>query len=210
MTPGVGGQIMGGMVRVAWPAARNRVPPPRRSFTVGVRVKGLASVLLLTALGMALAGATLVLVQRSRIDERADRTITHEVTEFRSNTALDLSQTTDVGTLLRMGLQREAPAEDESYLGLIDGRPAVIPAGERLVKLEAEPAVMNQITGLPANAPVKIRTADTRAGPVRFAAVPVQVPGQPEVGTYVAAVVLKPAMDRVMESTREYILGAVG
>ncbi len=180
-----------------------------------VRVRILATVLALTGLAMALAGGTLILVQRSRAYERADDVLTRDVAEFRALAATGLDPGgrvpfTDVTALLRASVQRQVPAQEETFLALIDGKPSLVPAGARPVALEDEPELVDSVAGLTPDAPVRIRQVETAAGPVRYAAVQAHLPGRTEVGTYVVAFVMTPSLSLVSDSARLYALVAFG
>ncbi|MGE5290943.1 MAG: sensor histidine kinase, partial [Micromonosporaceae bacterium] len=186
--------------RARWPA-------------IGVRARVLATVLALTAVAMALAGAVSVLVQRAAATDRADRTIARDVAEFRALAKAGTGPNrpfTSVGPILQAAIQRQVPAEDETYLGLVDGRPAWIPSGPRPVRLEAEPNIVGTVARLPADAPVRIRHATTRAGDVRYAAVQVRVTGQQQAGTYVVAIATAPGQRVILADARQYALIALG
>jgi len=181
--------------------------------TIGVRARVLAAVLLLAALAMAVAGTTLLLVQRARTSERIDARIAADVLQFRSLAAGQLGPRNappfaDVAALLEVAVQRQVPGEDETFLALINGRPRIVPSGERPVLLENERSLLDTIAALPPQAPVQIRAADTAAGPIRYAAVQVRVNGSPDVGTYVVAYALKPGQDALLDAGRIYALVA--
>jgi two-component system, OmpR family, sensor kinase len=160
--------------------------------TIGVRARVLATVLILTALGMAGAGVSTVLMQRNALDDRVDSSLKTEVDEFRAVAAAGTDPTTgkrftSVAQLLRVALQKQAPDRDETFLTLLNGRPQWVPRGERFLKLEEESALVTRMAALPVDAPVRLAEIDTSAGPVRYAAVQVTVPGQSAVGTYLVA-----------------------
>ena len=186
--------------RLRWPA-------------IGVRVRVLATVLALTALAMALAGTVSVLVQRSAGISRADLTIARDVAEFRA-----LARTgngpgrpfTSVSAVLQAGIQRQVPAEDETYLGLVNGQPAWIPSGQRPVQLEEQPGIVRTAAQLGPDAPVQIRQASTRVGEIRYAVVQVRVAGQPQTGSYVVAIATTRDQQVILAGARQYALIALG
>ena len=182
---------------------------------VGVRVRILATVLVLTALAMTSAGGVWVLVQRAGAYDRADSTIARDVAEFRTLALTGAGPGTShpftsVDSLLRAALARQVPADDETFLGLIDGEPALAPSGRRPVKLEDELSITRQVARLSPNAPVQIRQASTSAGEVRYIAVQVRVVGQPQQGTYVVAILTSSGQRVIMEGARQYALVALG
>jgi len=166
--------------------------PRARRRTISVRAQTLATVLILAALGMLGAGVSTVLMQRNALNDRVDSSLKTEVDEFRAVAAAGTDPATgkrftSVGQLLRVALQKQAPDRDETFLTLLNGRPQWVPRGERFLKLEQERALVNRITALPVDAPVRLAEIDTSAGPIRYAAVQVTVPGQAGVGTYLVA-----------------------
>lgn len=178
-----------------------------------VRLRVLASVLVLTALAMGLAGAVSALVQRAALVSRVDAALARDVQEFSTlaqQGPADGRRFTDVPTLLRTALGRQVPAEDQTYLGTVAGGATFAPTGTRPVQLEDEPAVMAVVDALPDDAPVRIRQASTSVGDVRYAAVPVTVAGQQGRGTYVVATVLAPGQQVIREGLLQYALVATG
>lgn len=188
-------------------AASKRVRRP----VLGVRIRILTTVLALAALGMALAGAATVVVQRDALLGEADDSLTADVREFDAHVreASLTGRAGDVRSLLTSALQLQAAADDEAFLALVDGRPAYVTPGSRSVALEREPAFLAQVAALPADAPAVIREVRTSAGPVRYVAVQVRVAGRPEVGTYVVAVRLRPVEEQVAAIARRYALLSV-
>ena len=186
--------------RLRWPA-------------IGVRARVLATVLALTALAMALAGTVSVLVQQSAATSRADLTIARDVAEFRSlaRTGAGPGQPfTSVSAVLQAGIQRQVPAEDETYLGLVSGRPTWIPSGQRPVQLEDQPGIVGTVAQLRPDAPVRIRRATTRAGAIRYAVVQVRVAGQSQIGSYVVAIATARDQQVILAGARQYALVALG
>ncbi len=185
-----------------------------RAGPAPVRVRVLASVLLLTALAMAVAGTVSVLVQRAALVSRVDATLARDVQEFSTlaqTGPADGQRFTDVRTLLETAIApRQVPAEDQTYLGLVEGGPLLAPTGLRPVQLEDEPTVMEVVRALPVSAPVRIRQAGTTEGPVRYAAVPVSLAGGQDRGYYVVATVLAPGQQVIREGLLQYALVATG
>ncbi len=185
------------------------VDPHRPRRVLGVRLRILATVLVLAALGMALTAASALLVERNQVLAQADGALGVDVREFRAHVdavEAGASPTDDVAEILRSALQRQTPMAGEAFLGLVDGRPAFVTSGSRPVALERETALVARVAAGAPTDPAVVGQADTAAGPVRYAAVRVRVAGRPQVGTYVAAVLLRPGFDHVAESARRYAL----
>ncbi|MBT0771165.1 HAMP domain-containing protein [Kineosporia sp. J2-2] len=191
------------------------LPARRRGWlrrpTIGVRTRILATVLVLTALGMFGAGTSVVIMQRNALDERVNEALRTEVEEFRSiaGSATDPSTGkafTSVAELLRSAIQKQAPDRDETFLTMVDGRRQYVPSGERFVRLEDETALISTVAGLAAGDPVRLREADTAAGRIRYAAVPVSVPGLSTVGVYVVAQALERNQQEIAQIAGRFAL----
>jgi signal transduction histidine kinase len=157
-----------------------------------VRTRILVSVLLMAGLGMLGAGAASYVIQSNRLDDRIQANLRQEVEEFRTlaREGVDPStgeRFTTVEDLLFTALQRNVADQNETFLALVDGRPEYLPRGDRPVRLEEEPAVLELLESLPPDSDVLVRDAETSAGTVRFAAIQVTIAGAPTVGTYVIA-----------------------
>jgi signal transduction histidine kinase len=181
-----------------------------RALLAPVRVRVLASVLLLTALAMAVAGTVSVLVQRAALVSRVDTSLARDVDEFRALAETDPGRPATVESLLNAAVQRQVPSADQTYLGVLPGRDSLVPAGRRPVELEDQPSIVDTVRALPAGAPVRIRQASTEVGPVRYAAVPVSVAGTPGTGYYVVATVLRPQQQVIRQGAVQYALVALG
>ncbi len=164
----------------------------RRRPAIGVRTLILATVLLLAALGMLLAGSSIVIMQRNTLDERLNASLRGEVEEFTA-IARQEDPTTEqpyvsVDALLASATQKQAPDRDEAFLTLLDGEPKWEPAFEQFIDLTKEQAVIGAVNALPADAPTRMREVTTTSGErIRYVAIKVRVPGDPQVGSYVIA-----------------------
>ncbi|GLY26751.1 HAMP domain-containing sensor histidine kinase [Kineosporia sp. NBRC 101731] len=198
-------------------AVTSLFPGPRRGSAwrprIGVRTRILATVLVLTALGMLGAGITIVLMQRASLNERVNEALRTEVQEFRdiaepsSGVPTDPSTGkpfTSVGALLQSALQKQAPDRDETFLTMVGGRPQFVPSSERFVNLEEEPELVAAVAALPVDAPVRLREIDTRAGRIRYAAVQVSVGGENTVGSYVIAQSLERNRQEVTQMAQRF------
>ncbi|HEY6798326.1 MAG TPA: HAMP domain-containing sensor histidine kinase [Kineosporiaceae bacterium] len=182
---------------------------PRR-LTIGVRERILATVLLLAALGMTVAGVAFALVEQRQLLDHLDSELTAEASSFERLAAEAPGRgLTDVGTILQAALQRPAQA-DIVIMGMIDGKPKLVTPDPRPFAIENERALMARLAALPASEPTRIREMVTSFGIVRYVAVQVRVAGRPEHGTFVAAASLAPGSARLAASTREYALVSAG
>ncbi len=174
-----------------------------RRLTIGVRARILATVLVLAALGMSIAGTAFTLFERRQLIDHLDSVLLTDVRQF--NTFASASGLTTVESILDGALNEHVPADGEVLVGVIDGRPALITGGSRPFAIEKEAELIAQVAALPADAPTRIRQVDSAtAGPIRYVAVQVQVAGKPQVGSYVVGISLQPALDRLADSARMY------
>lgn len=183
-------------------------PPHRNRLTVGVRTRILITVLVLTALGMGLAGTAFMIFERRQLVDHLDRVLTSDVRQFTTGASTALAgptPPTTVAQLLELQLNQHVPTTGQVLVALIDGRPAFVTDGP--LDILAEQELVDSVAALPADAPTEIRQIDSpTAGPVRYVAMQVRIEGQPEVGTLVSAVSMRPSLDRLADSARLYAL----
>lgn len=164
---------------------RSAVRPSR-----SVRSRLLLWVLVMAALGLALTGGTLLVIQSARIESAADDSLRRGYQEFERH-AQGIDPETgrpfaDVGHLLVAAMQYRVPGPYESLFALLDGQLFGYSGGARPVELENEPAALAAIGSAPSGS-VTVRDVNTSVGLVRLAIVPVSVAGQPSSGIFVIA-----------------------
>lgn len=181
-------------------------PSERPRLTVGVRARILATVLVLTAIGMALAGTAFMLFERRQLVDHLDRVLAADVRQLSASAQTALAGPNPPSTvrdLLELQLNQHLPTNGEVLLALVDATPVFYTQGP--FPIDAEPALLDQVTTLGPDAPTQIRQVDTdTAGPVRYVAMQVRIEGRPEVGTLVVAVSLQPTLDQLADSARLY------
>ena len=180
-----------------------------------VRAKVLVWVLLTTAVGMAVAGAVSYAVQDERLVASADADLARRVDEL-----VAVADGADPATgqpfasvenLLAAALQHLVPSTYETALTLVDGHPVAFPAGDRPVRLEDEPSVLDAVASVPAGSAPRYLDVATSAGQVRLAVVPVSMVDSTTTGTYVVAYAVgKQRADQLVALMRVYALVAVG
>jgi len=179
-----------------------------RHFTIGVRARILATVLVLAGLGMLVAGTASTIVARRQLTTAIDASLKTEANEFHAHIALASAKpgaATDVRSLLRTALQEQVPTDDQVLMGMIDGIPTFITLGHRPFPIEKEAALIAQIAALPADDPTRIRQATTVAvGPIRYVTVQLQVVGKSQRGVFVVATSLEPARRKLVRSAQQY------
>jgi two-component system OmpR family sensor kinase len=156
-----------------------------RRPTIPVRVRILAAILVVTAVGMAVAGGVSFLVQRERVLSQVDARLTDTASRLRT-----IAGETDYPTvrdLLVAAVQQITPDTNEGILGIVDGKPAIVPGSEVGVPLEHEAALIARIDRETAPGGVVIGTTTTKKEALRYIAVPVRASGDTATGVYVAA-----------------------
>ncbi|MCY7412450.1 MAG: HAMP domain-containing histidine kinase [Salinibacterium sp.] len=189
-----------------------------------VRFRILASILAVTAIGMAVAGGTTFLVQRERtlndIDERLVSRI--ELARFvvtGESTAQDGSSTrpatanaanfTTSAAALEAVLARVIPGRNESSLGIVDGVATYISGVAMDFHLEDDPLFVERVTNEVADGSVGFGTALSPLGQLRYIATPVVVVGSPaERGVYVTAVDVDAELEELTSSFFTYTIAA--
>jgi two-component system, OmpR family, sensor kinase len=184
----------------------------------------IAAVLVVAALGMGLAGATSYLLQRQRVDARIDDALAQEVSEFRALATSGIDPRTGepfttVEGLFFTALQRNVPDVHEGLLAMIDGQVELVPPQDVELRPERDAEFVELLRGVPADASVRIASADTSLGMLRYVAVPVRVEGDPADGLYVVTYARDLELAAVADVFRTYaavslvalaVVGAVG
>ncbi|GAA2655378.1 sensor histidine kinase [Paractinoplanes durhamensis] len=180
--------------------------------TVGVRVRILATVLVLAGLGMLVTGATSLLVAHRQQITAIDADLRTEVDEFHTHIQrLSGEGATDVRSLLRSALREQVPMDEQVLLGMVDGVPAYVTRGERPFPLEKESGLIAAVAALPPGEPTRIRQATTTsAGTIRYAVVQLRVAGRPQRGVLAVATSLRPAYAQLAQSAWQYAALSAG
>ena len=187
----------------------------RRRVRLSVRGRVLASVLAMSALGMAVTGGTAFLVQDRLINAGITVALEEEVEEFRRMEADGVDpQTgrpfTSVERLLQFAIQGNVPHRNETYLTLLEGTVLGHEGGVRPIELESEAAISTAVAEAAPRGKVVIRDVQTSAGRARVAIVPVAVAGDPASGTYVMAFAVDRGREDLVRVARIYLLVSLG
>ncbi|CAN5220688.1 HAMP domain-containing sensor histidine kinase [soil metagenome] len=170
-----------------------------------VRSRILASILLVTAIGMGVAGVTSYLFQREQTLVEIDERLTLHVDSARQTIAGSATVETDPGTVsapptrgrpfadadqaVQSVLTHVPALRNESSLGIIEGEAKWIPRLPRAFAIEDDPALVRRIVSETASNRVVEGTSLTRRGWFRYVAVPITArPNEPVEGIYVAAI----------------------
>lgn len=180
--------------------------------------------LVVAALGMALAGLISYLLQRERVEAGIDDALAQEVSEFRALATSGVDPRTGepfttVEGLFFTALQRNVPDVHEGLLAMIDGRVELVPPQDVELRPERDRGFVELLSEVPPDASVRISSADTSLGTLRYVAVPVQVEGDAAEGLYVVAFARDLELATIADVFRTYaavclvalaVVGAVG
>ena len=184
----------------------------RRGFRWSVRLRILASILVVTALGMGVAGFVTFLVQRDRtLDEIEDRLVAR-VESAREVLAApdDAAGYSTTREALRAIIARFVPAHDESSLALVDGEPAYVPSMPADFAIESDPALLARVLADATDGAVHRGSIDTSSVSLRYIVAPVTVAGDPEQGLYVVTINVDEELGELTDSFATFAIVAAG
>lgn len=182
---------------------------------VSVRVRMLAWVIATAAVGIALAGAFSYVVQLNRLEVRIDKALTQEIEELRTFAEQGIDPESgepfaDVGRLLVVALQRNIPDERQTFLTLIDGEVGAPPRRLGRVPLENSELIIEQVRSLSRESDDISGSVQVGDFDVRYAAVPISIADQSEVGAYVVGYDIGGERAEVNDSSRTFAYVALG
>ncbi|MBC7402942.1 MAG: hypothetical protein H7279_07170, partial [Microbacteriaceae bacterium] len=180
--------------------------PHRRPVTASVRVRILATMLVVAAAGMTIAGGTAFLVQRERVLAQVDQRLVDTASRLRTIAA---SKTyPSVRELLIAAIQQITPDTNEGILGIIDGTAAVIPGSQVGVLLEKDASLISRVNGETKTGGVVLGTDVSSRGALRYLAVPVRAAGDSATGVYVAAYSIDAELWPIAQAFRTFLVVA--
>ena len=176
---------------------------------LSVRVRILATLLVVTGLGMVVAGTTAYLVQRDRVLTGVDERLAALATDA-SGAAVE-ADGGDVFDVLGAIVQRVRPGANESTLGVVDGSAALSPGGTVDFRIDSERGLIDRAVAETASGEV-VRGTDTAADgrALRYVAVPVTVAGDGRSGLFLAVVDLRAELAPLTEAFTTYAVIAAG
>lgn len=186
-----------------------------------VRARILASMLVVTAVGMVLAGAVTFLVQRERTLEEMDARLLGSIEAARIVVSGEAPATSTDGTVgpggafptvrfaLQAILESDVPAHDESALGIVDGVPSYVPGVEVDIRLENEDAFVARVVDEVSDDTVRMGTAVVNGSNVRYIASPIAVEGDAEQGVYLVVLNSDEELDELVAAFSTYALVAL-
>jgi two-component system, OmpR family, sensor kinase len=158
------------------PAGRRRLSLDWNALPVRTRV--VALLVLLTAVALALSGATAYGLQRSELNRQIDDSLMRSVEEFRilAQEGIDPSSGESFSAadqLVYTAMQRTMPAEHEGMLGFRDGRISWTGSPAVKLRLEDDPQLVEWGAGQFGNRNVTITSVTTDRTTYRAVAVPI-------------------------------------
>ncbi len=173
---------------------------PRVVLSARVRILGWFVLLMVIVLASSVVVVRHVLVGHVR--QRVDVGLAHEVTEVR-DLAASVDPTTGerfstTGGVLRAALSRSVPEPDAAAVALLGGRPFARTAGSGALRLDQVPELARRWSAVTRP---QLGTTRVAAGTIRYVAVPVFAPGDPQPGVFVSAVLMSGPLDEVTAVT---------
>lgn len=181
-----------------------------------VRARVLTTILIVAAFGMTSAGAITYLIQRDRVITSIDARLLARVASARAVVLSGANSNGRTGTdpagirfaspsdALAAILSRVPPGQNESALGIIDGRARVVPGVPEAFSLGGKTALVNRVSSRSAQGIVQLGTAESAQGPLRYVATPVTVEGSTSKGVYLAAITIDGELADLNEAFRAY------
>lgn len=210
---------------------RNRVMGGFVRPVLSVRVRILAAMLAVTALGLTAAGGTAYLLQRERIVAAVDDELRIRLDSVRAvidgaapaATPADESSATSAAEEAALArprfesldaaviavLERVLPDTFESTVGIVDGQTRYVPGIQQSFQISADDALVDRIVREVADDRSVIGTADSDLGTLRYVAVPFTVDGIDGQAVYVTAVRLESELADLEAVMSSYVVVAL-
>jgi signal transduction histidine kinase len=200
----------------------------RASRPLSARARILGAILAVACIGLAIVGSVTFLVQRERVlnevndrlREQVERLIT--VADGRAGPTdaggsgattasedLDIADFTSVEDYLYSAVARLVPARNEAAVAVIDGTARFRPATLSGFDISGNQQLIDRVIAETADGGTKIGTAVTDQGSLRYIAIPVSMPGDPQTGIYVRAIDLGAELSPVTAAITTYSIAAV-
>lgn len=172
------------------------------------RVRILAAILLVAALGELVAGVASYVVQRQGVLAQVDERLQVTVGSLRSiaEPADGSAAPTTVDEFFVQAMRRALPDADESILGIVDGAPRYRPGTGDAHRLDEDAAFVRAVVAAGGGGHPVLGTYEGRWGPMRYLVVPVRIGSDPATGLYVAAYDLGGVLGPVTQTFATYLL----
>jgi two-component system OmpR family sensor kinase len=177
-----------------------------RRRILSVRSRIVVAILAVAALGLGASGAASYVVQRKAILAAVDAKLLHTVPNLKTIASGKTSAAplTSVDAVLRVAMQQMVPGANESALGFVDQKPALVPAVNLAFRIDKDSALIARIVSEAHPSLVVIGTAKSNLGTLRYLIVPVRVAGDRSTGLYVAAYDLDSELGSLADSFQTY------
>ncbi|KQO99579.1 sensor histidine kinase [Leifsonia sp. Leaf264] len=184
-----------------------------RDVARSVRMRIVVSILVVTALGMTVAGVVTIFVQRERVLAQIDTRLAGTADDIRQAARTgdaDGNLPSSVRDLLGTAMARIIPDTNESTVGVIDGAAALVPAADLPFRIDDDPAFLARVLSDARSDTAVVGTIDADAGTLRYVVVPVAIDGDPQTGLYVSAYNVSAELAEVRDAFTTYAIVAAG
>lgn len=208
------------------PLRRDNRDVARTARPIPARVRILAAILAVACVGLAIVGSVTFWVQREQVVQSVDDRLKNQV-QFLQGLAepdsaaetgsgaeeataeVDVDDYDTVDGYLNAVVAQLAPARNEASLALLDGAPRWIPATLSGFDVSDNQAFIDRIVAETRDGETQRGTAVTDQGSLRYIAIPVTMPGDPQQGLYVRAIDLGAELEPVTIAMLTYIIAAI-
>jgi two-component system OmpR family sensor kinase len=194
---------------------------------LSVRVRILAAMLAVTAVGLTAAGGTAFLLQRERIIAAVDDELIIRLESVRAvvngtapttaptgapadNTTAVRPQFPSLDAAMIEILERVLPDTYESTVGIVDGEARFVPGVAQNFEISEDDTLLERIVADSASGESVIGTAASDFGTLRYVAVPLTLDGVPGQAVYVTAVRLESELSDLEQTMSIYVGVALG
>jgi len=199
------------------------------SRPISARVRILGAILAVACIGLAIVGSVTFLVQRERVIIEVRERLTAQVGRLNTvagidpgttdaggsgpDTAsayVDIDEFTSVDDYLNAVVARLVPARNEGSVAIIDGTARWVPSTLSGFDISQNEQLIDRvIEEIEQKGETVIGTAVTDQGSLRYIAIPVSMPGDPQTGIYLRAVDLGAELNPVTMAIATYSLAAI-
>lgn len=173
----------------------------------------ISALLIIASAGLVFSGGISHTLHNRALSERIDAELAQELQEFRGlanspdpNTGRPFASVAD---LLETELARNVPNRHEEFVVFIDGKVPFVSAAPRPLEFEKSAELRAFIAALPRDADPQYGSATHAERSVRFVASHVHVPGDPALGTFVAAIDATAERDNIDDTLQAQILAGL-
>ncbi|WP_029144568.1 sensor histidine kinase [Microbacterium luticocti] len=197
---------------------------------ISARTRILGAILAVACVGLSVVGGVTFVVQRERVLSGIDERLRAQVDVLRTvagdddpaevtgagtatTTAtedLDIDDYSSVDDYLHAAVARLVPAQNEASVAVVDGTPRYRPETLSGFDISGDTALIDRAVAEAEQHGKAVRgTAVTPTGSLRYIAVPVSMPGDPDTGVYIRAVDLDEELRPVTASATTYAIAAL-